>query len=164
MYIESYAGAMPVDPFKKQVGAAEREEKGSGFGDVLGAITGGKGRSRVMPKENSHVPYSNLEKDGMIQYKGVVFVCDDQHNRLCLGDVSDKSKCLNIPLSGGGCLLVNRDNLGDLAQAIGMFSSEDVNRIMRAIAEDNKAQQMKNEIEDEKSSIGKVKVQEGEES
>ena len=48
---------------------------------------------------------------------------------------------------------MNRDNLGDLSRAIGMFSPEDVNRIMRAIAKDNKAKQMEAELEDEKSDV-----------
>lgn len=50
--------------------------------------------------------------------------------------------------------MVNRDNLGELSIAITMFSPEDQNRIMRAIAEDKKAQATQNEIEDEKNSIG----------
>ncbi|MBD5458569.1 MAG: hypothetical protein HDR27_08380 [Lachnospiraceae bacterium] len=106
----------------------------------------------TLPEDNG-VPYYYLAKDGIIDYNGVVFFCDEERKALCLGDVSDKSKCLNIPLSGGGCLIVNRDNLGSLAKAIGMFSPEDVNLIMRAIAEDAKIQQMKQQIEDETSGL-----------
>ena len=105
-----------------------------------------------MPEDNG-VPYFYLAKDGIIDYNGVVFFCDEEHRAICLGDTSDKSKCLNIPLSGGGSLIVNRDNLGSLAKAIGMFSPEDVNLIMRAIAEDAKIQQMKQQIEDETSGL-----------
>lgn len=99
------------------------------------------------------VPYSYLAKDGMIDYKGVIFVCDTEHKALRLGDTSDPKKCINIGLSGGGSLIVNRDNLGDLAKAIGMFSPEDVNLILRAIAEDAKIQQMKQQIDDETSGL-----------
>lgn len=106
----------------------------------------------TLPEDNG-VPYNHLAKDGIIEYNGVVFVCDEEHKAICLGDVSDKSKCLNIPLSGGGCLIVNRDSLGSLAKAIGMFSPEDVNLIMRAIAEDAKIQQMKQQIDDETSGL-----------
>lgn len=106
----------------------------------------------TLPEDNG-VPYYYLAKDGIIDYNGVVFFCDEEHKALCLGDTSDKSKCLNIPLSGGGCLIVNRDNLGSLAKAIGMFSPEDVNLIMRAIAEDAKIQQMKQQIDDETSGL-----------
>ncbi len=95
------------------------------------------------------VPYYHLAKDGIIDYKGVIFVCDEEHKAICLGNVADKGNCLTIPLSEGGCLIVNRDNLGDLAKAISMFSPEDVNLIMRAIAQDAKVQQMKNELEDD---------------
>ena len=105
-----------------------------------------------MPEDNG-VPYFYMAKDGIIEYNGVVFVCDEEHRAICLGDTSDRGKCLNIPLSGGGSLIVNRDNLGDLAKAIGMFSPEDVNLIMRAIAEDAKIQQMKQQIEDETSGL-----------
>lgn len=99
-------------------------------------------------------PYSELAKDGIIEYNGVTFVCDDERQRICLGDVSNPKDCLNIPLSGGGSLVVNRDNLGDLANAIGMFSPEDINRIMRAITTDNKEQEMENEIDDDANSLG----------
>ena len=61
---------------------------------------------------------------------------------------------MRINLSGGGCLLVNRDNLGDLAHAISMFSPEDINLIMRAIADDNKAQEALQTIDEETNSIG----------
>ena len=97
-------------------------------------------------------PYSYLaDESGIIEYKGVVFVCDNENKQLCLGDMSNPDNVLNIPLSKGGTLRVNRDNLGELASAISMFSAEDINLIMRAIAQDNKAQEMLNEIEDEKA-------------
>lgn len=99
------------------------------------------------------VPYGYLAKDGIIDYKGVIFVCDEKHNAIHLGDTSDMKKCIRIPLSKGGCLIVNRENLGDLATAIGMFSPEDVNRILRAIAEDAKIQQMKQQIDEDESGI-----------
>ncbi len=100
-------------------------------------------------------PYSYLAQNGIIEYKGVTFVCDEKNKVLCLGDVtSDPNKVLTIPLSKGGALKVNRDNLGDLSKAISMFSPEDINLIMRAIAQDAKIQQMQNELEEDKNSIG----------
>ncbi|MBD5519900.1 MAG: hypothetical protein HDR03_01505 [Lachnospiraceae bacterium] len=99
------------------------------------------------------VPYGYLAKNGVIEYKGVTFVCDKEHNAIHLGDTSDKNKCIRIPLSKGGCLIVNRDSLDGLARAIGMFSPEDVNLIMRAIAEDAKVQQMKQQIDEDESGI-----------
>lgn len=102
---------------------------------------------------NNGAPYNHLAKNGIIEYNGVVFVCDDEHRALCLGDTTDMANCIRIPLSEGGCLIVNRENLGDLANAISMFSPEDVNLIMRAIAQDAKIQQLKKEIEDESSAI-----------
>ncbi len=104
-------------------------------------------------KIDNGVPYNYLAKDGIIEYNGVVFVCDEKHKAIRLGDTSNPKNCLNIPLSGGGSLIVNRDNLDDLAKAIGMFSPEDVNLIMRAIAEDARIRQMKHQIDDETSGI-----------
>lgn len=94
------------------------------------------------------VPYGEMAEDGIIEYNGVVFVCDYEHNRLTLGDTTNKEDCINIPLSGGGSLLVNRDNIDALSKAIGMFSPEDVKRILEALARDNKIQQMKKELDD----------------
>ena len=94
------------------------------------------------------MPYGEMAEDGVIEYNGVIFVCDYEHNRLTLGDTTNKEACINIPLSGGGSLLVNRDNIDDLSRAIGMFSPEDVKRILEALARDNKIQQMKKELDD----------------
>lgn len=100
-------------------------------------------------------PYGHLaDEGGVIVYNGVVFVCNEKQNAICLGDVSNPDNVLTIPLEGGGSLKVNRDNLSDLAKAISMFSAEDQERIMRAIQKDKKVQQMKQEIEDEKSTVG----------
>lgn len=52
------------------------------------------------------VPYGNLAKDGVIIYNGVLFTCDEKTNSICLGDVSDPKKTINITLSGGGHLKV----------------------------------------------------------
>ena len=94
-------------------------------------------------------PYSYLAKGGIIEYNGVQFVCDMKRNMLYLGDVSNPENCITIPLSEGGSLVVNRDELGSLSKAISMFSPEDINRIMRAIATDAKVLQKEKEIEEE---------------
>lgn len=99
-------------------------------------------------------PYSYLAEDGMIVYNGTVFVCDNEKNRICLGDVSDRNQCINIPLAKGGNLLVNRDCIGALMKAIGMFSPEDKVRIMKAVSLDNKIQEMKMEIDEDTNGIG----------
>ena len=99
-------------------------------------------------------PYEYLAKDGVIEYNGVVFACDTEHNAISLGDVSDKSKVITVRLSGGGTLYVNRENIGDLSQAMGMFSPEDVNCILRALADDAKIQKTEEEIEEAGTHIG----------
>lgn len=121
---------------------------------IYEAAVSGKENPISQLRQHSKVPYGYLAKDGVIEYNGVCFVCDEKTNSICLGDMTDESQVLNIPLSGGGQLKVNRANLGQLSDAIGMFSPEDVNRIMRAIAQDTKVQSMKKEIEDEEASVG----------
>ncbi|MCM1288063.1 MAG: hypothetical protein NC240_07095 [Clostridium sp.] len=100
-------------------------------------------------KRENDVPYGYLANNGVITYQGVTFVCDYEKNRLLLGDCSNPKNCINVPLSGGGNLIFNRDNIGSISQAIGMFSPEDISRIMRAIAEDAKSKQVQNEIDEE---------------
>lgn len=108
-------------------------------------------RSRIPKKK---VPYGHLaDENGVIAYNGVVFTCDEKTNSICLGDMSNAADVLTIPLSEGGCLKVNRNNFGDLASAILMFSPEDRNRIMRAISQDHKVQEMKQRMEDKKADV-----------
>lgn len=105
---------------------------------------------------NKQAPYSHLAQDGVITYNGVTFVCDYKHNALCLGDVSNPKNVIYVALADGGTLQVNRDNIGDLSKAIGMFSPEDVNRILRAISKDAQCQRKLMEIDEEKNTIGEA--------
>ena len=113
--------------------------------------------SSIGTNRSEGMPYGYLAKDGVITYNGVTFVCDYDKNAICLGDMSDRSKVLSIPLSKGGSLMVNRDNIGELSKAIGMFSPEDVNRILRAIALDAQCQRKLQEIEEAENDSGSVK-------
>ena len=99
-------------------------------------------------------PYAAYADGNTITYNGVVFSCDSEKNAICLGDMSNRGDVLTIPLEGGGSLMVNRNAIGMLAGAMSMFSPEDANRIMRAIADDKKAQETQQEIEDDKNSLG----------
>lgn len=129
------------------------------FQDSLKAATGegGRFRSKEVLLTDKTVPYSNMVNNGIIEYKGVVFVCDYEKNALCLGDMTNPDKVLSIPLSGGGVLKVNRDSVDELARAIGMFSPEDVNRIMCALAKDAQCSRKLNEIEEMKTAVGEEK-------
>ena len=118
-----------------QTGYTTLYGKIAGLGTQNGQTRGSNFREHIDGTEKK-APYQHLAQNGTITYKGVTFVCDTDRNRITLGDVTDRSKCLNISLKGGGCLMVNRDNLSDLSQAITMFCPEDINRIMTAIAED----------------------------
>lgn len=104
-------------------------------------------------EEVMDVPYGYLAKNGVIEYKGVIFVCDELCNAICLGDMTDEKNVLTIPLTEGGCLKVNRDNLDDLSKAIDMFSPEDIRRIMEAIATDVKCRRMQQELDETLNSI-----------
>lgn len=138
---------------EEQAARAEKQKNRTEAMKVFEAATAGSGSPVEHLREKDKVPYGFLANDGIIEYNGVTFVCDERTNSICLGDVSDKENTLTIPLAGGGCLQVNRDNLEQLAAAIGMFSPEDVNRILNAIAQDNKARSMEMELEDEKSDV-----------
>ena len=93
--------------------------------------------SEVLNGQQKKCPYSSLANDGVIDYNGVVFVCDYESNSLCLGDMSNPKDVLKISLPSGGCLKINVNNLGDLANAAGMFSPSDLSAILRAVSQYN---------------------------
>ena len=146
------AGGNRMEDFEVEKTDDERSEAERIYQAVS---TGGENPAKNI-RQAAKVPYGYLAKDGMITYNGVTFVCDERTNSICLGDMTDKKNVLNIPLSGGGHLKVHRDNLGDLSKAIGMFSPEDVNRILRAIALDTKLQSMQHELDEMENSIGEA--------
>lgn len=107
----------------------------------------------ILSNKKNDCPYQYLAKDGVINYNGVTFVCDTERNRITLGDVeTDKSKVINVALSGGGHLAFNVDNLDDLTKAISMFSPEDRNAIMQAIMLYKKCTEKLQELEEEENS------------
>ena len=138
----------------------EDQEKRESNQDKFTSILEGSDvrRNYFMEKMNGtykkSFPYEHLAENGVIVYNGVEFICDAEKNAICLGDMSNKKDVLTIPLEGGGSLMVNRNNIGDLSRAITMFSPEDIKRIMCAIADDNKARETQEEIEEDKNSIG----------
>ncbi|MCM1283295.1 MAG: hypothetical protein NC180_07355 [Muribaculaceae bacterium] len=138
-YASDYQGAvknMKSGDFAARLGEAEAAITREGFGHL-----------NEDPDRNKY--FRLADANGLINYKGVIFQCDYDTNTLTLGDCSDRSKCLHIPLSGGGSLLVNRDSLGDLNAAISMFSAEDIGRILRAIELDKLARDNEMELADE---------------
>lgn len=136
---------------EEQKNRFEKQEREAEAQKIYEAAAAGKTNPVENLREKAKVPYEHLAKDGMIEYNGVVFVCDETTNSICLGDVSDKENTLVIPLENGGCLKVNRDNLDELQNAIGMFSPEDINRILRAIAQDNRVREKMQEVEETKN-------------
>ena len=112
-------------------------------------VARGSSFSEILKGEQKKCPYSHLAKDGLIEYNGVIFVCDYKRNSICLGDMSNPKNVLNISLPSGGNLKVNVDNLGDLSKAAGMFTPADLNAIMRAIAQYNHCTKKLNELDEE---------------
>lgn len=110
---------------------------------------GGRYLADRQPQVALDCPYGSLAVNGVIEYNGVIFGCDPEHNTITLGDVSDKKKVLNIALPSGGNLKVNVDNLEELSKAAGMFSPEDLNAILRAIEQYKHCQKKLDEIEAE---------------
>lgn len=108
---------------------------------------------QILSDRQIKCPYGYLAKDGMIQYNGVTFMCDPDTNSICLGDMSDPKKVLNVNLPSGGHLKININNFGDISRAAGMFSPEDLNAIMRAISQYNHCKRKLEEIEQEESKV-----------
>ncbi len=133
---------------------AEPADRGEAV-KIYEAAMAGKENPLKNLRQAPKVPYGHLAKDGVIDYNGVIFVCDEKTNSICLGDMSDPKEVITVTLSGGGHLKVNRDSIGLLSKAAGMFSPKDLNLIMRAIAKDTKIQSVKQEIEDEEGRLGK---------
>lgn len=129
-----------------------QEKQESSIGDEKPDIDNSKVAQKISTGKKA--PYSYLAKDGIIEYNGVAFVCDDANQALCLGDMSNPDNVLTIPLEKGGCLKVNRDNIGQLSSAISMFSPADIKRILTAIAQDKQCAKKINEIEDLESGEG----------
>lgn len=113
-----------------------------------------KAALKKLEEQVCKAPYSYLAKDGIIEYNGVVFVCDEEHRAICLGDMTKAEDVITIPLTEGGCLKVNRNNLSELSQAISMFSPSDIRRILVAIQQDAKCEQMKLQLDEDSDSIG----------
>lgn len=114
---------------------------------------GGASFSKIFADRRANCPYGYMAKDGLIEYNGVVFVCDVKTNSICLGDMTNPKKVLNISLPSGGNLKVNINNFGDISKSAGMFSPEDLNAILRAIAQYNHCTGKLDEIEQQENEV-----------
>ena len=106
--------------------------------------------NRPVLKNPRDTAYTNTyfrlaDETGVINYNGTIFICDYKSNALKLGDCSNLRNCIQIALSGGGSLVVNKDNIDELINAISMFSSEDVARILRTVQKERMMQKALNE-------------------
>lgn len=151
---ELSAAAAAEEAAAKQPEAAGQR---SGAVAIYEAAVAGNRNPAEMIRQAPKVPYGHLAENGIITYNGVTFVCDEKTNSICLGDMTDEKQVITVSLSGGGQLKVNRNELDTLSGAAGMFSPEDLNRIMRAVTLDTKLQSMQKELDDMKNSIGTQK-------
>ena len=85
------------DVREQQEKRAEQQQEKAEAKRIYEAVSTGKKPTLEISYKNADVPYGELAQDGVIQYNGVIFVCDEKTNSICLGDMSDKSKVLNIP-------------------------------------------------------------------
>lgn len=147
-------GKLQVISETEKSGKTKRSGERSEAAKIFEAASAGKENPLANLRQKGKVPYAYLARDGIIEYNGVVFVCDEKTNSICLGDMTDPKDVITVALSGGGGhLKVNRNNIGSLSKAAGMFSPEDLNLIMRAVAQDAKIQSMEKEIEDMESGV-----------
>ena len=68
--------------------AESLEESAEENDKALAPVTRGVRLNRRIEGKDK-VPYGEMAEDGVIEYNGVVFVCDYDHNRLTLGDTSN---------------------------------------------------------------------------
>lgn len=68
--------------------------------------------------------------------------------------MSNKKDVISIPFGGGKGLKVNRNNITELGRAIGMFSPEEQNKILRALQLDTKIREVQEEIEGMGDDVG----------
>ena len=99
--------------------------------------------------EKPQCPYSALAKDGIIEYNGVFFECDYEHNTITLGDMSDGQDIITVNLPSGGTLKINADNVEQISRCAGMFTPEDLNAILRAIHEHEHTKNKDFQVEEE---------------
>lgn len=134
--VDEEIDAMKED-LQERIDEKEEDAKKKGIDELV--------RKRELEKQEG--PYAFLKGDGSeLVYNGVVFTYD-QSGALCLGDTSNPDDVITIYLTDG-VFKMNRNSIADLSQAIGMFSPEDINRILRAISQDAKCKKKLNEIEE----------------
>ncbi|MCM1126976.1 MAG: hypothetical protein NC429_10945 [Lachnospiraceae bacterium] len=109
--------------------------------------------SQAVLKYSKETTYINgyfqlADETGIINYRGTIFTCDYKSNALKLGDCSNLKNCIQIALAGGEILVVNKDNIDELINAIPMFSPVDVASILQAIQKERMMQNALNEAEE----------------
>lgn len=88
---------------------------------------------------------------GDITFRGVNLQFISDKKMMCLGDMNHGDVINAGVMSNGYCFYFNRGNIGELSKIIDLFSPEDVNKIMAAIATDEHIDKIKNEMEEEEA-------------
>ena len=114
---------------KYPAGFNKTEEGKMTFNEAFAGATG---------SANQYFKYA--DEAGIIDYNGIIFYCDTETDTLMLGDCSNVSKCIRISLTDGGFLMVNRDNLDQLFDALPFFSPEDMIKILQVLQQEKMAE------------------------
>lgn len=130
--------------------------KAEGSIPVGGTVTGGSQIvfAGALESENRYFRYA--DERGVIDYKGIIFYCDTQTDTLKLGDCSDASACIQISLTEGGSLMVNRNNLDQLFDALSFFSPEDMVKILQVLQKEKMSENSLAKIEQEEDKLLKL--------
>lgn len=58
---------------------------------------------KKLEEEKSNVPYSYLAEDGVIEYNGVVFICDEEHHAITMFSPSDIRRIMETIATDAKC-------------------------------------------------------------
>ncbi|MBQ9989517.1 MAG: hypothetical protein IJP31_01030 [Lachnospiraceae bacterium] len=105
----------------------------------------------ALGSKNTYFKYA--DELGVISYKSATFYCDTETDTLKLGDCSNPANCIQIALTDGGYLMVNRDNIDQLLDAITFFSPADQALILRAIQQERMKKSNLTQMEREKDKV-----------
>lgn len=136
---EVYDSSVPTDAIHIRAEALK-----TGYGKEASIPVGGAINDRVqivfagaVGSANQYFQYA--DETGIIDYNGIIFYCDSSTDTLKLGDCSNPSECIQISLTDGGSLMVNRDNLEQLFDALPFFSPEDMMVILQVLQKEKMA-------------------------
>lgn len=150
---EVYDSSVPTDAIHIRAEALK-----TGYGKEASIPVGGAITDRdqivfagAVGSANRYFQYA--DETGIIDYNGIIFYCDSSADTLKLGDCSNPSDCIQISLTDGGSLMVNRNNLDQLYDALPFFSPEDMLIILQVLQKEKMADNSLVGMEEEEDRI-----------